>query len=224
MHIVIYVCNQTKLAGEMSHINDLIGVLRGLRLVVEAGTKAQQEMSSVVWNNSSLKPLLTNCPTNTISFNPNPNTTKELVDRALVVAHGFRQFAFLHIPNITTSVVQPQMDQQMKDEIEELNKEFNRTFESLKKVQVETPALFDQPVLSKVEAVAPLEDLQAAHTTQSIPTRIPTPQSIRAEQIVQAVFSPEPTDSKLLSTPPTTSTVSKAKPVAKKKIKVAVSS
>lgn len=207
----------------MSHINDLIGVLRGLRLVLDAGAKAQQEASSLIWNNSSFKPLLTNCPTNTMSFNTNPNSTKDLVDRALVVAHGFRQFASMHIPNITTAVAQPQMDQQMKDEIEELNREFNRTFESLKKIDVEAPLLFDQPVLTKVEAVAPLEELQASHATQTEPTRIPTPQSIRAEQIVQAVFSPEPTDSKLMRAPASTSTVPKAKPVAKKKIKVAVS-
>ncbi|CAH0577849.1 unnamed protein product [Chrysodeixis includens] len=211
----------------MSHINDLIGVLRGLRLVVEAGAKIQQETSSLIWNNSSLRPLLTNCPTNTFSFNSNSNAN-DLVDRALVVAHGFRQFASMHLPNITNNTVQPQMDQQMKDEIEELNREFNRTFESLKKIELVTPALFDQSEQLKVEASAPLEELQVSHIEQAvphIPTRLPTPQSIRAEQIVQAVFSPEPMGPKLLTTPPPSpnTLVPKAKPVAKKKVKVALS-
>lgn len=158
----------------MSHINDLIGILRGLRLVVEAGARTQQEASSLVWNNSSLKPLLMSCPTNLFSYNPNPASAKEIVDKALVVAHGFRQFATMNVPNLSDNAARPEMDQQMKDEIDELNREFNRTFDTLKKVQImddspnamspidSSPIAPDPPgmVTPTIQILAPIEDLQ----------------------------------------------------------------
>lgn len=118
----------------MSHINDLIGVVRGLRLVAEAGVKLQQEHSRLFWKNSSFRPMLTSCPTtNTLTaFKPNTDTAQELLDRALVVAHGFRKYAQMHIPNYSPEVEKTsEMDPNLRSEIEELNREFNKTFETL---------------------------------------------------------------------------------------------
>lgn len=163
-----YLYNQTNIYfQDMSHINDLISVLRGLRLVVEAGVRTQQETSAFIWNNSSVKPLLTNCPTNLFSYNPEPPSPKEIVDRALVVAHGFRQFATMYVPNVSDNTARTEMDQQMKDEIDELNREFNRTFDTLKKVQimdesVASPIVPDPPGMATptIQILAPIEDLQ----------------------------------------------------------------
>lgn len=194
----------------MSYINDLIGVLRGVRLVAEASAITQKEVATVVWNNSSLKPLLTSCPPVTMSFNPGPTTAKEWVDRALAVAHGLRQFAVMHIPNIKHSAVRPQAEQQMREEIDELNLEFNRTFETLKRVQIVDPP---EPESPTVDIVAPIEDLQQQLEMAKIK---------RAEDIVQAVYSPEPIsfeDEPMSSS----SDEPKPKPVAKKKVRIAVS-
>ncbi|XP_026736104.1 atypical kinase COQ8B, mitochondrial-like [Trichoplusia ni] len=194
----------------MSYINDLIGVLRGVRLVAEASAITQKEVASVVWNNSSLKPLLTSCPPVTMSFNPGPTTAKEWVDRALAVAHGLRQFAVMHIPNIKHSAVRPQAEQQMREEIDELNLEFNRTFETLKRVQIVDPP---EPESPTVDIVAPIEDLQHQLEMEKIK---------RAEDIVQAVYSPEPIsfeDEPMSSS----SDEPKPKPVAKKKVRIALS-
>lgn len=193
----------------MSYINDLIGVLRGVRLVVEASAITQKEVASIVWNNSSLKPLLTSCPPVTMAFNPGPTTAKEWVDRALVVAHGLRQFAVMNIPNFKHSSVRPQAEQQMREEIDELNLEFNRTFESLKRVQIVDSPESASPT---VDIVAPLEDLQDQLELAKIK---------RAEDIVQAVYSPEPIsiEDQVVSS---SSDEPTPKPVARKKVRIAV--
>uniref|UniRef100_A0A2A4JQT9 ABC1 atypical kinase-like domain-containing protein n=1 Tax=Heliothis virescens TaxID=7102 RepID=A0A2A4JQT9_HELVI len=213
----------------MSHINDLIGVLRGLRLVVEAGVKAQTEASNLIWNTSSLKPLLTNCPTNPLAMNPNPPSARELMERAFVVAHGFRQFAAMHVPNMSASAATPEMDQQMKDEIDELNREFNRTFDTLKKVQImDSPAPvsaeLNEYVPKKVQMSAPIEDLQK---------QIKNDEEQRVDDILLAVASADPADMpsprpKNQPGPASPEPLSQAgpvapKPVAKKKIRVALS-
>lgn len=201
----------------MSHINDLIGVLRGLRLVVEAGFKTQQEVSNLLWNNSSLKPLISNCPTNPLAYTTNVISPKDFMDRALVVAHGFRRFAIMHVPNMSPDITRPEMDQQMKDEIEELNREFNRTFDTLKKVQMMEPP---PPVPPKIVIVAPIEDLQK---------EVKTAKAKRIEDIVHAVYSTDPVggfsgrqDVSPVGPKPVVSPMA-SKPVAKKKIRVAVS-
>ncbi|XP_047040351.1 atypical kinase COQ8B, mitochondrial-like isoform X1 [Helicoverpa zea] len=214
----------------MSHINDLIGVLRGLRLVVEAGVKAQAEASTLIWNTSSLKPLLSNCPTNPLAMNPNPPSAKELMERAFVVAHGFRQFAAMHVPNVNASTASPEMDQQTKDEIDELNREFNRTFDTLKKVQtMENSAAVSAKTnefrQDKVQIMAPIDDLQK---------QLKEDKEKRADDILLAVTSaesaadvpsPRPKSQAGLASPtPVSQSVSASpKPVAKKKIRVALS-
>lgn len=221
LSIFTYVCNQTNIYFQvMSHINDLISVLRGLRLVVEAGVKTQQELSSLIWNNSSVKPLLLNCPTNLFTYNPNPASAKELVDRALVVAHGFRQFATMHVPNMSNnSTASPAMDQQMKDEIDELNKEFNRTFNTLKKVQFMDdiqpevkPATREpsDPVSPTIQILAPIEDLHK---------RMQDAELQRAEKLIEAMSSSEPMEPSLVRGAGSAG----PKPIAKKKTRISVS-
>ncbi|XP_075990780.1 ubiquinone biosynthesis protein COQ8, mitochondrial isoform X2 [Anticarsia gemmatalis] len=92
------------------------------------------------------------------------------------------------------------MDQELQDEIEELNREFNRTFETLNKVQADP------------QVVAPLEDLREK-VKESVVKVQPVPQ-VREEPPV-VVRQPEP--SAMPSAPPV------PKPVAKKKIRVALS-
>lgn len=181
----------------MSLINDLIGVVRGVRLVVEAGMKCQQDSARLIWNNSSIKPLLMACPTNlTTAFKSRPDLTKDVLERSLVVAQGLRQYVVMAAPNFDIQKEPTEMDPQLNDEIEELNREFNKTFETLKKAQSSssTPPF---PV-SREEYEAPIEQLQ-----EKAKERVPSP--------IHKVIEPSTSDK---STP---------RPVAKKKIKVSVS-
>lgn len=186
----------------MSLINDLIGVVRGVRLVVEAGIKCQQDSTRLIWNNSSIKPLLMTCPTNlTAAFKSRPDVTKELFERSLVVVQGLRQYAVMAAPNFDIQKEPTEMEAQMNDEIEELNREFNKTFETLKKAQgsSSTPPF---PVSQEYEA--PIEQLQ-----KKVTPREPSPTHKVSEKApVPDTSTPEK------STP---------RPVAKKKIKVSVS-
>ncbi|CAB3226469.1 unnamed protein product [Arctia plantaginis] len=189
---------------KMSHINDLIGVLRGLRLVAEAGIKTQKEATSLIWHNSSMKALAQNCPsTNPLAFNPNPTAVKEFMERALVVAHGFRQYALIQIPNLNNTVDQPKMDQHLQEELEELNREFNRTFEYLNEAQSKKDR-----AISEADLISPLEDLKVKSEIVAKPQ--PKPQTLTP---------PPPKDSNTsqIITPPV------PKPVAKKKMRIALS-
>lgn len=213
----------------MSHINDLIGVLRGLRLVAEAGVKTQQEVYKFLWSNSSLKQLISNCPTNPLAYNPNPPSPKEFMERAFVVAHGLRQFAVLQVPNMSANVPEPEIDQQMKEEIEELNREFNRTFDTLKKIQSMDSS---PPPAPAVTPIAPSQYMSAMSAPiEELHDRIQRAKDRKAEDMIQVVASSSPTtvwiDTPMPSPSPSDSSSSTSssgpKPVAKKKIRVAVS-
>lgn len=184
----------------MSHINDLIGIVRGLRLVVEAGAKLQQENSRLIWNNSSIKAFAQNCPPNPVAnYKTNPDFGKELFDRALVVAHGFRQYAVMSVPNFNTETeTKADMDPRMKEEIEELNREFNRTFESLERSQSR-----EAPV---IEAEAPLERVVESVRRVESPS-VPNVSNVVEDIAPSAALGP----------------TAVPKPVAKKKIRVSVS-
>lgn len=200
----------------MSHINDLLGVVRGLRLVLESGLKIQQENSKLIWNNSSIKALVQNCPTNTLTASkPQPDDAKDLMERALVVAHGLRQYAAMNIPNFSAEPVKvPEMDNAMKEEIDELNREFNKTFETLKKAQdVATTA----SAPSKVEYVAPLEKIQVKSPVEPVSPAVE--HSVKPEVVIPTPQSQSPKVEKASSSGPT----AVPKPVAKKKIRVSVS-
>lgn len=186
----------------MSLINDLIAVLRGVRIVVEAGIKCQQDSTRLIWNNSSIKPLLMTCPTNlTTAFKSRPDLTKDILERSLVVVQGLRQYAVMAAPNFDIQKEPTEMDAQVNDEIEELNREFNKTFETLRKAQSSssTPPF---PVVQEYEA--PIEQLQKKVRQ--------TERSPKHTIMEKAPVADSPVFDK--STP---------RPVAKKKMKVAVS-
>lgn len=184
----------------MSHINEFMGIMRGLWLVAEAGAKVQQEAFKTLWLNSSVPSLVQACPTNPLTASKvNSELIKDVLERALVVAHGFRHYAIMHVPNLSTVAEnKADMDPRMKEEIEELNREFNNTFENLKKK--ETTA----PMTSSVDYVAPLENIR--RTDRQVEPD--TVDNIR-------------TDSDAIKHQPITTMTTK--PVAKKKIRVSVS-
>ncbi|CAG4942995.1 unnamed protein product [Colias eurytheme] len=195
----------------MSHINDFIGVVRGIRQVVEAGLKLQQESTRLIWNNSSFKPLIQNCPSNTFTNKANPDTPKDVFERAMVVVHGLRQYALMHVPNFNSNVEKQTMDAQLQDEIEQLNKEFDKTFESLKKSQAQSNV---SGSISSNEIVVPLEKLKSQADRLKV-TRIVTPKVLEhASDPIEKVTSINVEQSK-----PSPA----AKPVVKKKLKVSLS-
>lgn len=193
----------------MTHINDLIGVLRGVRLVVEAGVNLQKEASQVIWHNSSLKNILQNYPTNTLTQpKPNSDLAKDILERAMVVAQGFRQYAVMHIPNLKNDLEKVEMDPHLKEEIDELNKEFNKTFESLKKSEI---------AASSVEFVTPLEDIMPEVSEVEM-----APVAQLSKPVVTPItILPKPVEAQIAQPPVTANSTNK--PVAKKKIKVCVS-
>lgn len=211
----------------MSHIKDIIGVVQGIRLVLEAGLKLQQENSRIIWNNCSVKSALQSCTTNPILVSkPNPNFGKELYERALVVVHGFRQYAVMHVPNFNAEIEKrADMDPEMHDEIEELNREFNKTFETLKKSQAE---MSTTPPPIPHEFVTPIEDLKT-HYNKDKGSKSGEKQKTMMEQLPPPksafVFTPEIKPSKSTSTPISEQSTSGSvpKPVAKKKIRTSVS-
>lgn len=200
----------------MSQINDLIGIVRGLRLVVEAGLKLQQETSKTIWNNSSIRALAQTCTTTNplTAFKPSSSNASEFFQKAQVVIHGFRQYAIMHVPNVDTNLDKKDMDPELRAEIEELNREFNRTFESLKTSQ-ESKASTMPPV--NVEFVSPLDGFDEKKKEKAKLQSVPKVEPVRVEP-VRVV--PEMSTSNF-------GVASDAgvvpKPVAKKKIRVSVS-
>ncbi|XP_028035462.1 atypical kinase COQ8B, mitochondrial [Bombyx mandarina] len=193
----------------MSHINDLIGVARGLRLVVEASTKMQQEACSIMWNNSSIRPLLQQCPTNPLTaYKPSADTAKDVIERAVVVAHGLRKYVVMNVPNLNPDIEgKVEMDPKLQQEIEELNREFNRTFATLEqKVQNK-----DSPA----EFVSPLENIKMQ----------PEPSRIEKDEVKTEIPKFESVKPKFETLSNTTqfATQTIPKPVAKKKIRVSLS-
>ncbi|XP_047524172.1 atypical kinase COQ8B, mitochondrial [Pieris napi] len=188
----------------MSQINDLIRVMKGLRQVVEAGLKLQQESSSLIWNNSSFKPYFQNCTTNPFNSKVYPDVPKDLVDRAFVVFHGIRQYALMHIPNFNPSIKKSSMDPELQDEIEQLNREFDKTFETLKRKQNH-----ENSILASGDITVPLEKLKSQAERLKLKT-IDTPK----------VMLPSAVDVGNNITNIEQIRVPVLKPVAKKKLKV----
>ncbi|XP_013135160.1 PREDICTED: aarF domain-containing protein kinase 4-like isoform X1 [Papilio polytes] len=192
----------------MSHLTDLLGVIKGLRQVVESGIKLQQENSRLVWNNSSIRPFLQNCPTNTIkNYKANEMAPKDLIEHVFVVAHGFRKYATMHVPLVSTSVESKGLiDEKLKDEIEQLNKEFDKTFEILNKAKGMKEST-DRKVL---EFEAPLEAIQMEGVVKT------SLQDIKTKHNQEQLRS--------LTLEECTSRDVVPKPVAKKKLKLTLSS
>ncbi|CAH4038562.1 unnamed protein product [Pieris brassicae] len=178
--------------------------MRGLRQVVEAGLKLQQENSSLIWNNSSFKPYFQKCTTNPFNIKVYPDIPKDLVDRAFVVFHGIRQYALMHVPNFNPSIKKNSMDPELQDEIEQLNREFDKTFETLKRKQNHENSL-----LASGDITVPLEKLKSQAERlklKSIDTpNVMLPSAVKIEDTIINIDE---------------NRVPVLKPVAKKKLKV----
>lgn len=207
----------TQILQAMSHITDLIGIVRGLRQVIEAGVKLQQENSRIIWNNSSVRSVIQNCPTNPFTnIKPSSDVSKDILERALVVAHGFRQYATLHVPNLSTTVdKEPAMDPKLQEEIEQLNKEFDKTFEALETSQVERPIVtsqtLDETIFVPLDKLGMQAEGARLHRSEEMDLNKPPTSFPSSEEIPPK-----------MKTSATVDTLIPPKPVAKKKIKVSV--
>lgn len=196
---------------EMSHINDFIGVVRGLRQVIDAGAKLQQENTKLILNNSSFRQSFQNCSINSLStLKPNKNAINEAFERAMVVLHGIRQFVTMHNFNNNTNIESvTAMDSQLQEDIEILNKQFNETFDSLKQTQKKiisstSPAALAEEIMEPKQKVEPMKTISVVKPTEKKEDNL--------KVNVVPLPNMEPSSSK-----------SVPKPVARKKLKVSVS-
>lgn len=213
----------------MSHINDLINVVKGFRQIVEAGVKLQQDNAKLIWNNSSIRPLLQTCQSNPLTnFKANPEAAKDLIDRAFVVAQGLRQYAVMHVPNFNSDTKKPDMDSKLQEELEQLNKEFDKTFESLKKTQKNITSREYPPLPENVEVPLGRLQMQADRLKVKAETQV---QHIEDSISSSKIQNAENTQGSSLESKPTPkdpvhissqSSPGVPKPVAKKKIRVSV--
>lgn len=209
----------------MSHINDLIGVVRGLRQVIDAGIKLQQESTRLVWQNSSLRNPLQNCSVNSIAtYKSNPDTINDAFERAKVVVHGIKQYVTMCNINSNTNTAEAftSMDPKLQEDIVMLNKQFNETFESLK--QAQKKIVSNVTILPAEELVEPLEQIPVEVVVNENPvndvvdTRLVEliePKSLKPN--VNSYAGPS------VNSVTRTNVKSGPKPVARKKIKVSVS-
>ncbi|CAH0716225.1 unnamed protein product, partial [Brenthis ino] len=195
----------------MSHINDFIGVMRGLRQVIDAAAKLQQENTKLILNNSSFRQSFQNCSINSLStLKPNKNAINEAFERAMVVLHGIRQFVSMHNFNNNTNIESvTAMDSQLQEDIEILNKQFNETFDSLKQTQKKI-------IASTSPTPAAAEIIEAKQKVEPIQTISVVKPTEKKEDNLKVTVVPlpnmEPSSSK-----------SVPKPVARKKLKVSLS-
>lgn len=208
----------------MSHINDLIGVVRGLRQVIDAGIKLQQESTRLVWQNSSLRNPLQNCSANSIAtYKSNPDTINDAFDRAKVVVHGIKQYVTMCNINSNTNTAEAftSMDPKLQEDIDMLNKQFNETFESLKQAQKK---IVSNVTILPAEELVPLEQIPVEVVVNEKPvndvvdTRLVEliePKSLKPN--VNSYARPS------VNSVTRTNVKSAPKPVARKKVKVSVS-
>lgn len=209
----------------MSHINDLIGVVRGLRQVIDAGIKLQQESTRLVWQNSSLRNPLQNFSVNSIAtYKSNPDTINDAFERAKVVVHGFKQYVTICNINSNTNTAEAftSMDPKLQEDIDMLNKQFNETFESLK--QAQKKIVSNVTILPSEELVEPLEQIPVEVVVNEKPVNdvvdtglveLIEPKSLKPN--VNSYAGPS------VNSVTRTNVKSAPKPVARKKVKVSVS-
>lgn len=209
----------------MSHINDLIGVVRGLRQVIDAGIKLQQESTRLVWQNSSVKNPLQNCSVNSIAtYKSNPDTINDAFERAKVVVHGIKQYVTMCNTNSNTNTAEAltSMDPKLQEDIDMLNRQFNETFESLK--QAQKKIVSNVTVVSVKELVKPPEQIPVEVVVNEKPVNdeidnrlvdVIEPKSLKPN--VNSYADPS------INSVTSTSVKSAPKPVARKKVKVSVS-
>ncbi|XP_034839318.2 atypical kinase COQ8B, mitochondrial isoform X1 [Maniola hyperantus] len=194
----------------MSHINDIVGVMRGLRQVIDAGIKLQQESTRLIWINSSIRQPLQNCSTNTLStYKPNPDNASDVFERTMVVVHGIKQYVTMYKSNLNDNLdVAVTMDPQFQEDIETLNKQFDETFESLK--QTQKKIISSTLVPSVEDLVKPVERNPPGKASES-------ESKAQKNEILKTKIDLEPSiDASTSRTIP--------KPVAKKKLKLSENS
>ncbi|XP_045458111.1 atypical kinase COQ8B, mitochondrial [Melitaea cinxia] len=208
----------------MSHINDLIGVVRGLRQVIDAGIKLQQESTRLVWQNSSVKNPLQNCSVNSIAtYKSNPDTINDAFERAKVVVHGIKQYVTMCNTNSNTNTAEAltSMDPKLQEDIDMLNRQFNETFESLK--QAQKKIVSNVTVVSVKELVKPPEQIPVEVVVNEKPVNdeidnrlvdVIEPKSLKPN--VNSYADPS------INSVTSTSVKSAPKPVARKKVKVSL--
>lgn len=188
----------------MSHINDLIGVVRGFRQVIDAGIKLQQENAKLILNNCSFRQSVQNCSINSLpTYKPSNVVVSDALERASVVIHGIKQFVSINNINNNTSLEAiTQEDLQLQEDIDILNKQFNETFDSLKQTQKKIISSITPTNLNTEKII------QSTQKTDVFP-EIPI---IKEAQFKVIAPNMEPSPSK-----------SDSRPVAKKKLNVSVS-
>lgn len=208
----------------MSHINDLIGLVKGLRQVIDAGIKLQQESTRLVWQNSSLRNLLQNCSVNSIAtYKSNPDTINDAIERTKVVVHGIKQYVTMCNINSNTNTAEALtfMDPKLQEDIDMLNRQFNETFESLK--QAQKKIVSNATILPAEELVEPLEQIPVEVVVNENPVndevdnrlvKVIEPKSLKPNVNCYA----GPSVNSVIST----SVKSAPKPVARKKVKVSL--
>lgn len=209
----------------MSHINDLLGLVKGLRQVIDAGIKLQQESTRLVWQNSSLRNPLQNCSVNSIAtYKSNPDTINDAIERTKVVVHGIKQYVTMCNINSNTNTAEAltSMDPKLQEDIDMLNRQFNETFESLK--QAQKKIVSNVTNLPAEELVEPLEQIPVEVVVNENPVndevdnrlvKVIEPKSLKPNVNCYA----GPSVNSVIST----SVKSAPKPVARKKVKVSVS-
>lgn len=208
----------------MSHINDLIGLVKGLRQVIDAGIKLQQESTRLVWQNSSIRNLLQNCSVNSIAtYKSNPDTINDAIERTKVVVHGIKQYVTMCNINSNTNTAEALtlMDPKLQEDIDMLNRQFNETFESLK--QAQKKIVSNVTILPAEELVEPLEQIPVEVVVNENPVndevdnriiKVIEPKSLKPNVNCYA----GPSVNSVIST----SVKSAPKPVARKKVKVSL--
>lgn len=82
----------------MARMQDLVGVLRGVQTIVQAGLKVQESNFKIIWDNSSIRALAEECATKikSDSLKSTPgfqNIINESAERMSTVIVGFKQYA-----------------------------------------------------------------------------------------------------------------------------------
>lgn len=81
----------------MSRVQDILSILRSLKLISEACIKLQEENIKLIWRNSSIRPIVdvtvnsTNIP-KTGNVSDLVDSAKEGADRISTVVHGLKVY------------------------------------------------------------------------------------------------------------------------------------
>lgn len=178
----------------MSRSSDILGVLRGLKLVLDAACKSNESYASHIWANSSVKEVLeksVDCSkglASSITKNPKDeleklnSLLKETIERSSVVLQGVRQYSVASSPAVEPIEVDATFDPALQTDVSA-----NVAKTSTKSVITDKP--LKTPKLSEVDissiTLKELEDLLAKHGKKRALSlqhdKTPNPQQIPQE-------------------------------------------